>query len=498
LTELQSVTPGMPVIYAGNRVTTVPEDIARSFGPGDRLLVVQTSGELLHVPAKQWQIASEAVTAAAQAFQQLAQVEDSAISRFFHDFAANLDDDEVWAKISETNRADVERASAAGRSTTRLAATDAMRRGMIEGLRGWAELPPPNGLTAAIQHEGWRIEEFRSGYGVVAFVFEGRPNVLADGAGVLRSGNTAVMRIGGDALSTARAIVDLALAPALEAAGLPSGSLQLIDSREHSAGWALFSDRRVGLAVARGSGPAVLTLGTLASQAGIPVSMHGTGGAWIIADETADAADLHAAVYHSSDRKVCNTVNVVCLPRSRAGELAAVVLSALEERGNNLGHGYKLHVVEDSVQFVPTELFSSTTRVFRAEGEVEEPIAEPLSADQLGVEWEWELTPEVSLKAVDNTDEAIRLFNEQSPRFAASLISADQAAHDRFFQEIDSPFVGNGFTRWVDGQYALNRPELGLSNWQYGRLLGRSGVLSGDSIYTVRLKAVQERSDIHR
>ena len=44
---------------------------------------------------------------------------------------------------------------------------------------------------------------------------------------------------------------------------------------------------------------------------------------------------------------------------------------------------------------------------------------------------------------------------------------------------INAPFVGNGFTRWVDGQYALNRPELGLSNWQYGRLFGRGGVLSG-------------------
>ena len=51
---------------------------------------------------------------------------------------------------------------------------------------------------------------------------------------------------------------------------------------------------------------------------------------------------------------------------------------------------------------------------------------------------------------------------------------------------VDAPFVGDGFTRWVDGQYALDTPELGLSNWQGGRLLGRGGVLSGDSVHTIR------------
>jgi glutamate-5-semialdehyde dehydrogenase len=53
-------------------------------------------------------------------------------------------------------------------------------------------------------------------------------------------------------------------------------------------------------------------------------------------------------------------------------------------------------------------------------------------------------------------------------------------------------------TRWVDGQYALNRPELGLSNWQFGRLFGRGGVLSGDSVFTVRTRAYQSDPDLGR
>jgi glutamate-5-semialdehyde dehydrogenase len=50
--------------------------------------------------------------------------------------------------------------------------------------------------------------------------------------------------------------------------------------------------------------------------------------------------------------------------------------------------------------------------------------------------------------------------------------------------------VGDAFTRWVDGQLALRKPELGLSNWQYGRLFGRGGILSGDTVYTVRTRYV--------
>ena len=61
-----------------------------------------------------------------------------------------------------------------------------------------------------------------------------------------------------------------------------------------------------------------------------------------------------------------------------------------------------------------------------------------------------------------------------------------------------SSFVGDGFTRWVDGQYALNRPELGLSNWQFGRLFARGGVLSGDGVYTIRTRMRQVSPDVKR
>ncbi|MDB5460387.1 MAG: Gamma-glutamyl phosphate reductase, partial [Caulobacteraceae bacterium] len=236
----------------------------------------------------------------------------------------------------------------------------------------------------------------------------------------------------------------------------------------------------------------------VARQAGVPVSLHGTGGAWLVADQAADAARFSAVVEASLDRKVCNTLNVCCIVRERAGELVPLFLAALERAGQARGHGCKLHVVEGDEAVLPAGWLDRTVRVRRADGDVEEPLAETLPEAQLGREWEWEESPEVSLKIVDDLDHAAALFNRYSPQFVASLISQDPAAHARFYEAVNAPFVGDGFTRWVDGQYALDRPELGLSNWEHGRLFARAGVLSGDGVFTVRSRARQSDPGLRR
>jgi glutamate-5-semialdehyde dehydrogenase len=496
--SLQSVEAGMPLVYGGNRVTAVPADVARAFRPGDRLIVVQSSGDVLHVPAAIYGEVDAAVVSARRAFQALATLPDSAIDRFYDGFAGRLADDAVWRRVAAANHADVERALARGRSTTRLVADQKMRAKMIEGLRLWRRAPSRREVVLeTVEHEGWRLEQVASGLGVVGFVFEGRPNVFADATGVLRSGNTAVMRIGSDALGTARAISGEALLPSLADAGLPAGAVALIERSERAAGWALFANPGLSLAVARGSGQAVAQLGSVARQAGTPVSLHGTGGTWIVADATAGDIALERAVYNSLDSKKCNTLNTLCIVESAARRLVPVALAGLQRRGEALAHGYKLHVAERARPYVPAVLFETATTVLRAQGEVVEPVAESIDEARLGEEWEWEGTPEVTLTVVPDVDAAIRLFNHYSPHFIASLISQDSAAHERFFRAVDAPFVGNGFTRWVDGQFALRRPELGLSNWESGRLHARGGILTGDGVYTVRLRAVQAVPDIH-
>jgi glutamate-5-semialdehyde dehydrogenase len=497
--QLTRLEPGQPIVFGGNRVVTVPDELARSFAPGDRLLVVDRTGDLLHIPAAEHDVATRAVDRAVDAFASLGAVPDRAISDFFDRFADALADDARFAPVAEANAADVERARERGRSTTRLELSPTMRSGMIEGLRLWRDAPSGRDRPVEVMdHDGWRLELRRAGLGVVGFVFEGRPNVFADACGVVRSGNAVVFRIGSDALGTARAIVRHALDPALAGAGLPPGTASLVDSAAHAAGWALFGDPRLALAVARGSGPAVEQLGSVARQQGTEVSLHGTGGAWIVAGASCTPERLQSVVAASLDRKVCNTLNTCCVVADRAGELVPRVLTGLAEAAADRGVEPKLHVTERARPFVDPAWFEATVPITRATGPVDEPKAEAIASDQLGREWEWEASPEITLHVVDTVAEAVEAFNAQSPRFVASLVARDESEQEAFWASIDAPFVGDGFTRWVDGQYALDRPELGLSNWQSGRLFGRGGVLSGDSVFTLRARAFQHRDDVHR
>ncbi|HEY3375941.1 MAG TPA: aldehyde dehydrogenase family protein, partial [Armatimonadota bacterium] len=398
-TILNEITAGMPLLYGGNRVTRVSAELAAAFQPGDRLIVVESTGDILHIPAEQARIAAEAVGRAYQAFTYMGSLSDAAITAFYEACARRLESDESWAPIQEANANDVVRAQARGKSTTRLAASEKMRRDMAAGLREWRDAPSRRDVALeTVEHDGWRVEQVVAPLGVVGFVFEGRPNVFADATGVLRGGNTVVLRIGSDALGTAKAIVAHALNPALCEAGLPDGAVTLVESTAHAAGWAMFSDRRLALAVARGFGRNVAQLGSVARQAGVPVSLHGTGGAWIVADPSADIERFGKAVYHSLDRKVCNTLNVCCIPQSRVADLVPVFLRNLQLAGERRGHGCKLHVVAGDESAVPAEWFTTRVAVRRAAGDVEEPLAEPLPVDQLGREWEWEETPEVTLK----------------------------------------------------------------------------------------------------
>ncbi len=465
LTEL---VEGERIMVGGDRFTTVPAALAAAFGPGDRLVVVHDTGELLHIPSHEHRTVAVAVGAASDAFTALAAVSDDRITAFFHHAAERLAGDDTFDPIARANAADVADAQSRDRTTGRLVLSSSMRADMIDGLRTWRDLPTRRSqMVGEVRHDQWSVQQWRDPLGVVGFVFEGRPNVFADATGVLRTGNTVVFRIGSDALGTARAIMQHAISPALREAGLPEGAVQLVDSAAHAAGWALFADRRLSLAVARGSGKAVSQLGSVARQHGVPVSLHGTGGAWLVAAHSADIDQFSLAVQHSLDRKVCNTLNVCCIVRSREHDLVPAFHTAAQAAAAPRGVTAIVHEVHRD---------------------------DPL----LGHEFEWDTVPEVALLVVDDIDEAVSRCNRFSPHFVASLVSADPAEHEAFYRAVDAPFVGNGFTRWVDGQFALSHPELGLSNWQAGRLFGRGGVLSGDSVFTVRLRAVVDDHRLHR
>ena len=472
-------------VLIGGELVEIGTEIANAFVDGDRLIATTSAGVLL-IPKSDSELVTSCINESIDAFSALGHVTDSQIMSFYEGFARHLKDEAIFSQIREANERNVADAQANGRSTTRLVLSQSMRQDMIDALLIWKDLVPANTVRETLSHGGWSIESHVAPLGVVGFVFEGRPNVFADATGVLASRNVCVFRIGSDALETARAIMDLAVTPSLEEAGLPSASVSLLPSKTHAAAWALFSDKRLSLAVARGSGTSVSLLGEIAQQHGIPASLHGTGGAWMIVSGVEDVDRGVNVVGNSLDRKVCNTLNTVVFTTVSLSEsLQAVidgVLLAAQKRNT--------HAVLHVDGCVASALSNCTVP--------QEFVVDVIDHSYLGTEWEWENIPEISIVVVDNVNAAIELFNAHSPSFILSILSSDESEVDLAWSRSNAPFFGDGMTRWVDGQYALNKPELGLSNWQNGRTFARGGILSGDSIYTVRYRVRQTDAEVKR
>lgn len=495
MTSEQRLRAGDWVAVGLHRIA-VSQEFAQSLLEGDQVLAVASSGSLRRLPRDVIELVADAVGKARSAFEQLARMPDESINSFFDHAVHALADDKIFAQILKANQHDVSLALARGRSTTRLLLSDSMRRDMIDAFILWRDAPMSrDSVIDRIDHDGWSVEQRTAPLGVLGFVFEGRPNVFADATGVLKGGNTVVFRIGSDALGTATSMMDLIVKPALKLAGLPEHSIVLLNSPEHAAGWALFSDSRISLAVARGSGAAVAEMGSIAQQAGIPVSLHGTGGAWMLIGQSADVERLSLAVEHSLDRKVCNTLNVVCVLRDLAAIHIPIIVEASKAAGAKRGVHPRIHAINGAELFIESQ---GDIEVRRGEGLVVEPQISIQDMDTLSKEYEWEENPEFAIVIVESLDHGVHLFNQFSPQFIVSVISQDEPDHELVWTTINAPFVGNGFTRWVDGQFSLLRPELGLSNWERGRLFGRSGVLSGDSPFSVRMRVHQTDPSVHR
>lgn len=487
---LRQLTPGMIIVHDGNRQYSVTQALADQFSDGDRIMFIPGIDEPILIPSHHTQQMADSILQSKRAFYELGRISDDQIDQFYDTVCKRLSNDSIWASIQSVNNEDVSRAASRGRSTTRLVVSDTMRQGMIAGVIEFKDqsVMRVEGLEERY-HDGWSIDVLKSPLGVVGFVFEGRPNVIVDATGVLKSGNTVIFRVGQDALNTAREIMRAVITPALIQANLPEHAIQLIDSPDRSTAWALFSNKGLDLAVARGSGAAVRTLGSIAQQSGVPVSLHGTGGAWMMTSPSTQADRLHGAIVGSLDRKVCNTLNTLCILRHQVDAFIPIICDALTIAAR--GKSYKVHVASQSVQYINPSLVETVGQIDQSDGSQRNAQFEPIETEMLGNEWMWETCPEISLVVVEDVASAISLCNQYSPQFVASLITQNQLELMAFFNAVNAPFIGNGMTRWVDGQYALNAPELGLSNWESGRLFARSGILGGDAVFTTRIKMNQ-------
>ncbi len=267
--------------------------------------------------------------------------------------------------------------------------------------------------------------------GVIGAVFEARPNVTVDVASqVLKARSAAVLRTGSAALGSARALVDLVLAPALEKHGVPAAAVQLVPTPGHAGAEALVGlPDLVPLVVVRGSGEVTRKLSALGAAAGTRVLAHADGGGVLYLDASAAAADVTRLVTEGTDRLgVCNRLNLLLIDRPAYDRLWPLA----EQRARARGIAPSL----------------------------------PPHAHPLGHEWALDSGAEahVTVAAVDGPVDAAQTAARETSGLAATVCATDEAAATAFVDAYTGTGVfWNATTRLLDGYKLLGLPETGIN-----------------------------------
>lgn len=340
--------------------------------------------------------------------------------------------------LLEANEGDLAAAKEAGISATlldRLRLTPARIDGMAGGLRQVADLPDPVGTVIAsdVRPNGLRIEQVRVPLGVVAIVYESRPNVTSDAAGLcLKSGNVAFLRGSSMAIRSNLAIAEV-LRRSYEACDVPADALILVEdtSREAAVEFMRLSDY-VDCLIPRG-GPALIR--SIMENATVPFILDGDGNCHVYVDRTADLDMAEAIVVNGKTQRpsVCNATESIVLH----AEVAAEVLPRL-------------------VRAMPTvEMVGDETSRALAPS-----VGEADEADY-GTEF---LDYKLSVRVVDSLDAAIDHVNHYGTRHSEVIVTADEDSARRFCAEVDAACVlVNASSRFVDGEEMGYGAEIGIS-----------------------------------
>jgi len=355
-----------------------------------------------------------------------------------HQMARSLE--EKAGTVLDANRADLERARSAGLNRAfldRLALTDSRLEEMASGLRQVAALPDPVGETVEVwrRPSGLEIARIRVPLGVVGFIYESRPNVTADAAGLcLKSGNAVLLRGGSEALDSNTVIAQI-LAKAAEKAGLPAEAVQHVDTPDRAAVLAMLTlDRYLDLIVPRGGEEFVRLV---AERSTVPVLKHDKGLCHVYVD---DGADLEMAVAVALNAKtqrvsVCNAMETLLVHADIAPQFLPVAAARLQEAG------VELRADERARALVPA--------------------ARPAHAD----DWDTEYLDHIlSIKVVASFEEAVAHIRRHGSGLAEAIVTRDIRRARRFTQEVDAAAVlVNASTRLVDGGQFGMGAEMGIS-----------------------------------
>lgn len=346
--------------------------------------------------------------------------------------------------IQRANAKDLERARAEGLSASfidRLAITDAVLERMAEGVRQIAELPDPVGGIQNLRPmpSGIQVGQMRVPLGVIAMIYESRPNVTIDAAALaIKSGNAVILRGGHEALESNRALAAIA-AEALRSAGLPEDAVQVIPTSDRAAVGELIRARDyVDVLIPRG-GKGLIS--RLMAEATVPMIKHLNG----ICHTYVDAgADLDMAVSVTDNAKTQRT------SPCNATETLLVHAAEAEAFLPRIGALWKEKRVE--MRCDPEAL-----RILSAAGIPAVPAAPE--------DWDTEYNDAIiSIAVVPSLDAAIDFIDAHSSRHTDAIITRSLESADRFLREVDSSSVMvNASTRFADGfEYGLGA-EIGIS-----------------------------------
>ena len=348
------------------------------------------------------------------------------------------------ATLAAENAKDLEAARHAGHDPAfvdRLALTPKVIESMAVGLEQIAALPDPVGEMSDLRFRpsGIQVGKMRVPLGVIGIVYESRPNVTIDAAGLcIKSGNATILRGGSEAIHSNRALAVL-IREGLAHAGLPADAVQLIDTTDRAAVGALIqSPEFVDVIVPRG-GKSLIE--RISKDARVPVIKHLDGICHVYVD---DAADLEKAVRIADNAKTqryspCNTMETLLVDRGIAPRLLPPLGRIYVDKG------------------VELRGCAATRELLAASGL---PCAAATEAD-----WTTEyLAPILAIRVVDGLDEAMAHIARWGSAHTDAIVTEDHSRAMRFLREVDSASVMiNASTRFADGfEYGLGA-EIGIS-----------------------------------
>ncbi len=348
--------------------------------------------------------------------------------------------EEKVGPLIETNRADLERARAQGVSRAfldRLTLTEGRIQSMAQGLREIAALADPVGavVDAWRRPNGLEISRVRVPLGVIGFIYESRPNVTADAAGLcVKSGNAVILRGGSEAIESNAGIAAI-LAKALDKAGGPADAIQFVDiANREAVGAMLTLDGLVDLVIPRGGEEFVRWV---AQHSRVPVLKHDKGLVHIYVDA---AADLEMATTIATNAKVqrpsvCNALETLLVHRDVAERFLPAMGARLADAG------------------VEIRGCAETCRLL--------PAARPASEGDWDEEY---LDLILAVRVVPDMDAALAHIARHGSGLAEGIVTNDLARARRFTREVDAAAVlVNASTRLVDGNQFGMGAEMGIS-----------------------------------